>query len=235
MAVLRTIILLLFYVVLVVLLTPVLLVFWPLGIRDPLLAVAKWAMGVSRSILGLRVEVEGLEKVKSGRSYVFMANHLSFLDGPLLFYVIPGLVRVILKKSIFRLPVVGPGMRFVGFIPVDRKRASGGKRSIDEAARLMRERGYSFLIFPEGTRSRTGELQPFKRGGFFLALAAGAPIVPVTIKGTFELMPRGRLFPRPGSIKVIFHRPVEVAGKTPDDIPALVEQVYQTIKSGLNS
>lgn len=235
MAVIRTIILLLFYVVLVVLLTPVLLVFWPLGIRDPLLAVAKWAMGVSRSILGLRVEVEGLEKVEPGRSYVFMANHLSFLDGPLLFYVIPGLVRVILKKSIFRLPVVGPGMRFVGFIPVDRKRASGGKRSIDEAARLMRERGYSFLIFPEGTRSRTGELQPFKRGGFFLALAAGAPIVPVTIKGTFELMPRGRLFPRPGSIKVIFHRPVEVAGKTPDDIPALVEQVYQTIKSGLNS
>ena len=232
MAVVRTIILVIFYVVLVVLLTPVLLVCWPLGIRDPLLRVAKWAMGLSRRILRLKIEVTGLENVGPDRSYVFMANHLSFLDGPLLFYVIPQLVRVILKKSIFRIPVVGPGMRFVGFIPVDRKRASGGKRSIDEAARLMKERGYSFLIFPEGTRSRTGELQPFKRGGFFLALAAGAPIVPVTIKGTFELMPRGHFFPRPGLIKVIFHKPIEVAGKTTDDIPALLDQVYSAIKSG---
>ena len=232
MAVIRTIILLIFYVVLVVLLTPVLLVCWPLGIRDPLLRVAKWAMGLSRRILALKVEVQGLENIDPHQSYVFMANHLSFLDGPLLFYVIPQLARVILKKSIFRIPVVGPGMRFVGFIPVDRKRASGGKRSIDEAARLMKERGYSFLIFPEGTRSRTGELQPFKRGGFFLALAAGAPIVPVTIKGTFELMPKGRLFPRSGLIKVIFHKPIEVAGKTTDDIPALLDQVYSAIKSG---
>ncbi|MBC7363106.1 MAG: 1-acyl-sn-glycerol-3-phosphate acyltransferase [Candidatus Aminicenantes bacterium] len=233
MAVVRTIILVIFYVVLVVLLTPVLLVCWPLGVRDPLLRVAKWAMGVSRRILALKVEVQGLENVDPARSYVFMANHLSFLDGPLLFYVIPQLVRVILKKSVFRLPVVGLGMRFVGFIPVDRKRASGGKRSIDEAAQLMREKGYSFLIFPEGTRSRTGELQHFKRGGFFLALAAGAPIVPITIKGTFELMPRGRLFPHSGLIKVIFHKPIEVTGKTTEDIPALLEQVYSAIKSGL--
>lgn len=229
MAVVRTIVLLMFYVVLVVLLTPVLLLFWPLGIRDPLLDVAKWAMAVSRRILGLRIEVEGLENVAPSRSYVFMANHLSFLDGPLLFYVIPQRVRVILKKSIFRIPVVGPGMRFVGFVPVDRKRASGGKRSIDEAARMMKEKGYSFLIFPEGTRSRTGQLQSFKRGGFFLAVAAEAPIIPVTIRGTFELMPKGRLFPRRGKIKVIFHNPVETGGKTTADIPALVDRVYRAI------
>lgn len=232
MAVIRTIVLLIFYVVLVVLLTPVMLVFWPLGIREPLLSVGKWAMGVSRRILGLKVEVEGLENVDPAKSYVFMANHVSFLDGPLLFYVIPQRVRVILKKSIFRIPVVGPGMRLVGFIPVDRKRASGGKRSIDEAARLMRERGYSFLIFPEGTRSRDGRLQPFKRGGFFLAIAAKAPIIPITIKGTFELMPKGRIFPRQGNIKVIFHRPVEVAGKTADDIPALIDEVFGAIEIG---
>lgn len=232
MAVIRTIILLVFYVVLVVLLTPVLLLFWPLGIREPLLGVAKWAMAVSRRILGLKIEVEGLKNVDPHRSYVFMANHLSFLDGPLLFYVIPQRVRVILKKSIFRIPVVGPGMRFVGFVPVDRKRASGGKRSIDEAARMMKEKGYSFLIFPEGTRSRSGRLQPFKRGGFFLAVAAQAPIIPITIKGTFELMPKGRLFPRRGKIRVIFHKPVEAVGKTSADIPVLVDQVSRTIAMG---
>ena len=233
MAVIRTIILVIFYVVLVVLLTPVLLVFWPLGIRDPLLRVAKWAMGLSRRILALKIEVQGLENIDPQKSYVFMANHLSFLDGPLLFYVIPQLVRVILKKSIFSLPIVGPGMRFVGFIPVDRKRASGGKRSIDEAACLMKERGYSFLIFPEGTRSRTGRLQPFKRGGFFLAIAAGAPIIPITIRGTFELMPKGRIFPRSGKISVIFHRPLETTDKTNDDIPHLIEEVSRAIASGL--
>ncbi|MDI6698215.1 MAG: lysophospholipid acyltransferase family protein [Candidatus Saccharicenans sp.] len=227
----RTVILLVFYVVLVVLLTPVLLVFWPLGIREPLLLVGKWAMAVSRHLLRLKIEVLGLENVDPGRGYVFMANHLSFLDGPLLFYVIPQRVRVILKKSIFRIPIVGPGMRFVGFVPVDRKRASGGKRSIDEAARMMKERGYSFLIFPEGTRSRTGKLQPFKRGGFFLALAAQAPIIPITIKGTFELMPKGRIFPRRGLIRVIFHPPVETAGHTAEDIPALLEAVRQAIAS----
>lgn len=178
MAVIRTIVLLVFYVVLVVLLTPVLLLFWPLGIREPLLGVAKWAMAVSRRILGLKIEVEGLENVDSLRSYVFMANHLSFLDGPLLFYVIPQRVRVILKKSIFRIPVVGPGMRFVGFVPVDRKRASGGKRSIDEAARMMNGKGYSFLIFPEGTRSRSGQLQPFKRGGFSWPWPPRSPLSP---------------------------------------------------------
>lgn len=229
MAVIRTIVLLIFYVVLVLLLTPVLLLFWPLGIKDPLLSVGKWAMGVSRWILGLKVEVKGLENVDSAKSYVFMANHLSFLDGPLLFYIIPQKVRVILKKSIFRLPVVGPGMRFVGFIPVDRKRASGGKKSIDEAARLMKERGYSFLIFPEGTRSRTGQLQPFKRGGFFLAIAAQAPIIPITIKGTFELMPKGRIFPRSGEVRVIFHPPIETRGKSAEDIPFLVEEVTKAI------
>lgn len=233
MAAVRTAILLIFYLVLVILLTPVLIVFWPLGIRDPLLTVGKWAMGVSRRILGLKVEVCGLEHLEPTRPYVFMANHLSFLDGPALFYVIPRKVRVILKKSVFKIPVVGPGMKFVGFVPVDRKRAAGGKRSIDRAIRMMNERGYSFLIFPEGTRSRDGRLQTFKRGGFFLAIGSGAPIVPVTIKGTYELMPKGKFWPMPGKIQFIFHSPVPAAGLTTDDIPQLMEQVRQRIASSL--
>ena len=221
----RTVILLIFYLIAIILVSPVLLVLWALKKNDPVLDIGKWVMGVSRRILGLKIEVEGLENVDRAKSYVYMANHVSFLDGPLLFYVIPQRVRVILKKNIFRIPVAGAAMRFAGFIPVDRKRRSGGKRSIDEAVQAMKEKGYSFLIFPEGTRSRDGKLHDLKRGGFFLAVAAQVPIIPITIKGTFELMPRGRIFPRRGKIKVIFHPPVDTAGKTLADIPALASQV----------
>ena len=225
----RTVILLIFYLIAIILVSPVLLVFWALGKKEPVLDIGKWVMGVSRRILGLKVEVEGLENVDPRRSYVFMAHHVSFLDGPLLFYIIPQRVRVILKKGIFRIPVAGLAMRFIGFIPVDRKSLSSGKRSIDEAVQAMKEKRYSFLIFPEGTRSNDGKLHDFKRGGFFLAIAAQAPIIPVTIKGTFELMPRGRIFVRRGKIKVIFHPPVETAGRTQADIPALMSQVFNQI------
>jgi len=228
----RTIILLIFYLVALILLTPVLLVFWVLGKKEPVLDIGKWAMGMGRLILGIEVEVEGLENIDLARNYVFMANHLSLLDGPLLFYIIPQRVRVILKKSIFRIPVVGLAMRFIGFVPVERKSLSSGKRSIDEAVRAMKEKGYSFLIFPEGTRSHDGKLQPFKRGGFFLAVSAQVPIIPITIKGTFELMPRGRFFPRRGKIKVVFHPAIETAGQTLSDIPALKEKVAETITAG---
>ncbi len=225
----RTIILLIFYLVGLILLTPVLLVFWALGKKEPVLDIGKWAMGVSRWILGLKVEVEGLENVDPHQNYVFMANHVSFLDGPLLFYIIPQRVRVILKKSIFRIPVAGQAMRFIGFVPVDKKSISRGKRSIDEAVQAIKEKGYSFLIFPEGTRSHDGQLHQFKRGGFVLAVTAQVPIIPITIKGTFELMPRGKIFPRKGKIKVIFHPPVETAGKTVADIPALLSHVFTQI------
>lgn len=212
-----------------ILLTPVLLVFLVLGKKEPVLDIGKWAMGVSRWILGLKVEVEGLENVDPHQSYVFMANHVSFLDGPLLFYVIPQRVRVILKKSIFRIPVAGLAMRFIGFVPIDKKSISKGKRSIDQAVQAIKEKGYSFLIFPEGTRSHDGKLHQFKRGGFILAVAAQVPIIPITIKGTFELMPRGKIFPRRGKIKVIFHPPVETAGKTVADIPTLLSHVFTQI------
>lgn len=184
---------------------------------------------MGRRILGLKIEVSGLENFDCSQNYIFMANHISFLDGPLLFYLIPQQVRVILKKSIFRIPVVGAGMRFAGFIPVDRKRARGGKKSIDEAARLMKEKGYSFLIFPEGTRSRDGRIQSFKRGGFFLAIEAQAPILPITIKGTFELMPKGSFFVKRGVVRVVFHPPIKTAGMGLEDMPALMQQIREAI------
>jgi 1-acyl-sn-glycerol-3-phosphate acyltransferase len=227
----RTAFLVLFYVVLVVLITPFILICILAGVRDPLVAVGLWTMRVSRRVLGIKVEASGLDGFDRRKAHIFMPNHVSFLDGPLVMTLIPGTARVILKKSVLRIPVVGVGMRFVGFVPVDRKGAEGGKKSIARAASLMRERGYSFLIFPEGTRSREGRLQAFRRGGFFLALESGAPVVPVTIRGTRELMPKGQWFARKGKVEVVFHDPIPVTGYTPGTMPDLMERVREKILS----
>jgi 1-acyl-sn-glycerol-3-phosphate acyltransferase len=229
----RTILLGLIYILLIFVLFFLLLFFWPLGLREPLLRIGKWAMSLAPGVLGIRVNISGRERIDRRARYVFMSNHLSFLDGPLLFLLIPQSVRVILKKQVFRIPVVGQGMRFVGFVPVDRKRAQGGRKSIERAAGLMREKGYSYLIFPEGTRTRDGRTQAFKRGGFFLALESGAAIAPITIRGTYELMPRGSMFARRGTIDVLFHPPVPTADTDSTTMPALVDKVREIIVSGL--
>jgi 1-acyl-sn-glycerol-3-phosphate acyltransferase len=229
----RTILLGLIYVILIFVLLLVLIIFWPFGLREPLLRLGKWAIGLAPGILGIKIKISGREVIDKKTPYVFMSNHLSFLDGPLLFLLIPQSIRVILKKSVFRLPVVGQGMRFVGFVPVDRKGARGGKKSIDRAAHLMRERGYSYLIFPEGTRTRDGRPQAFRRGGFFLALESGTAIAPITIRGTYELMPRGTMFARRGKIDVLFHPPVATTGYARNDMQPLIDKVRETIVSGL--
>jgi 1-acyl-sn-glycerol-3-phosphate acyltransferase len=199
------------------------------GRREFLFAIGKWAMRVSRAILGLKVEVEGADPPPGAGPFVYMSNHLSLLDGPLMFIVIPRNVRIIMKASIFRIPVIGSVMQYGGFIPVDRKGRNGGRNAIERAAETMRENKHSFLIFPEGTRSRTGELAAFRRGGFFLARAARAPIVPVSIRGTFALMPKGRKIPRKGRIRVIFHPPVPPPA--PDDLAAWTAAVRERIAS----
>ena len=229
----RTIFLVLFYFILTLVLAVLLLLSLPFGIREPLLGLAKWAMNCGSRVLGIRVEVFGREGVDRKAPHIYMANHLSFLDGPLLFGLIPQRVRVILKKQVFRLPVIGQGMRYVGFVPVDRKGVRGGKKSIDIAAGLMQARAYSYLIFPEGTRSRDGRMQAFKRGGFFLALASRASIIPISIEGTYELMPRGTLFAAKGRVKVTFHPSVPVDGYSQENIHLLIDRVRGVVEKGL--
>ena len=126
----RTAVLVLLYVVLVILMTPIILFCMLTGLRQPLVEIGLWAMRVSRRVLDIKIEVMGLDRLEPGRAYVFMPNHESFLDGPLVMTLIPGVARVILKKSVLGIPIVGLGMRFVGFVPVDRKGAEGGKKSI---------------------------------------------------------------------------------------------------------
>lgn len=219
----------LFYLVALV---PALPVCALLGLREPLVTAAYGLVRLARRILGIGLEVSGLDRLDRGTAYVFMANHLSLLDGPVVMAHVRRPCRVILKKSILRIPILGLGMRYVGFVPVDRKGTEGGKRSIARAARWVREHRYSFLIFPEGTRSLDGRLGPFRRGGFFLALESGAPIVPVTIRGTGGIMPKGKWLARPGRVEVVFHEPVPTAGTGAETMPALMETVRAAILRG---
>jgi 1-acyl-sn-glycerol-3-phosphate acyltransferase len=228
----RTVLLVLFYVILLLAMVPVLLTAMIFGIREPLVNIGKGAMRLSRVILGLRVEVEGLPEEDDSRPRVYMSNHVSLLDGPLIFMLIRRPIRVIMKTSVFRLPVVGPGMRFVGFVPVDRRGEKTGRGALEAAARMMRDKGYSFLIFPEGTRSRTGKLQPLRRGGFFLARSAEAPIVPVSVRGTLEILPKGKLLPKKGTIRVVFHPAIPFPGPSPEGMDAWMAAVRERLSVG---
>lgn len=228
-ALIRTAVILLFYIVLVIVITPFILISLLTGLREPLMAVGLWSARFSLRVLGIKAEVTGRERLDPQTPYVYMPNHGSFIDGPLIMTLIPGKARVIVKESILKVPIAGMAMRHVGFVPVDRKGAERGKKSIARAAALMKTQGYSFLVFPEGTRTRDGRLGPFRRGGFFLAFETGAPIVPVKMTGTRELMPRGQWYARRGHVKVEFHEPVPVVGFTPETMGSLIEKVRRAI------
>jgi 1-acyl-sn-glycerol-3-phosphate acyltransferase len=221
----RSALLVLIYFFLLLLAMPVLLFCMLFGLREAFLAYGIWMMKVGRTVLGIDVEATGRDRLDPETPYVFMSNHESFLDGPLLMTVLGRPARVVVKRFVFGIPVLGLGMRFSGYVPLDKEGFGAGRRSIARAARLIREKGYSFLIFPEGTRSWDGKLQPFRRGGFFLALESGAPIVPVSIRGTFALMPRGKWLVRKGSVRIVFHEPVPVDGYRRENLAELIEKV----------
>jgi 1-acyl-sn-glycerol-3-phosphate acyltransferase len=230
----RTIVLCIVYGIIAILFIPVIILCFLIRWPHPIILIGKGAIRLGQKILGMRLEVSGLERIEKKTSYVFMCNHLSAVDGPLLFMLIPQSIRVILKKEAFRIPVIGLAMRLVDFIPVDRKGLRGGKKSIDRATRTIKEKGYSFLIFPEGTRSRDGKLQLFKRGGFFLALNSQVPVAPVSIQGTFELMPKKSFFIKKGNVRVAFHPVVPVQEFNRDTLPRLMDRVRDAVKSGLD-
>ena len=210
---------------------PVLLFCVLFGLRDTFSAYGRWLMRVDRWVLGIDVTATGRERLDAATPYVFMLNHTSFLDAPLLLTVMDRPLRAVVKRFVFRIPVLGLGMRWVGYIPLDKEGVGEGRRRIARAAALIKEKGYSFLIFPEGTRSWQGDLLPFRRGGFFLTLETGAPIVPVTVRGAYELMPRGQRYVRKGPVRIVFHEPVPVTGYAPETMPELMERVRRAIAS----
>lgn len=171
-----------------------------------------WA-GRILSICGARSKVTGLENVDPGRSYVIVSNHLSLYDSPLLVRYLPLSVRFLAKRELFKIPVMGGYMGRTGHVPIDRSNPRAALTSMAEASRLVQEHGSSILIYPEGTRSMDGTLQPFKDGAALLAIKAGLPMLPVAVVGTEKILPAKGVVINSGDIELRIGEPVETEGK----------------------
>jgi 1-acyl-sn-glycerol-3-phosphate acyltransferase len=174
------------------------------------LAHTAWSRQALR-MAGAPLTVKGLENIDPNRSYVVCANHQSLLDIPVLFAALPLPIRFVAKKSLFYIPIFGWSLWLAGFVPVDRK---GGKRARDSlkvAARRI-QNGRSVTVFPEGTRSPDGRIHEFKSGAFIMAMESGVPILPVVIKGTFEIAPKSAIKAVPHPVEVVVGAPILVEG-----------------------
>jgi len=189
-----------------------------------------WGAFAGVRLAGVRVETVGLDQFDHSRSYIFMTNHVSNLDPPIQIPLIPRRTSVMVKKELFRVPILGSAMRMALLVPVDRGNRDAGIDAV-RAAKIVVDQGLNMTIYVEGKRSFDGKMLPFKKGPFYLAMECGVPIIPITIVGTHEAMPKGRFAIKPGVVKVIFHAPIEP--KEFGDRDCLMEKVRAAIESGL--
>jgi 1-acyl-sn-glycerol-3-phosphate acyltransferase len=223
------------FIVILVLSVPAALIFIPLAVItgnvNPLYAATCFIVRTAFRVAGIRVRVEGRELVPAKTACIFMANHVSNLDPPGLIPRIPGRTAAFAKRAIFKIPVFGYCMKLGEFIPVDRTGSTAVAKESVEAARRVLNKGIHITTFVEGTRSKDGRLLPFKKGPFYLAMATGAPCIPVSIYGTESLMAKGSPRLKSGTAHIVFHTPIYPANfATRED---LLIAVRDAIASGL--
>ena len=212
---------------------PALLIAITLKEIDLLYRVGHLGVRLGLALSGMKVVVEGAANIQRHRAAVYAVNHASNVEPPIIFDALHELfprLRIVYKAELRKLPVLVRAFDLAGFVPLQRGKPEQSLPAIDGAAQALRD-GNSFLIFPEGTRSRTGELLPFKKGGFILALKGQSPVVPIAISGSRNAMRKGSPLIYPVTVRVRIGEPVETSGMTLDDRDALVEVVRGRIQA----
>ena len=204
---------------------------WMTGNVLPLYKGTRFMLSSSCWMAGVRFHTEGLENVPGDKACIFMSNHVSNLDPPALISLIPGRTSAFMKRSLMNLPVLGTGFRQGDFIAVDRSGSAAAAQESVAAAQRVLAKGVHMTTFVEGTRSPDGRMLPFKKGPFYLAMAAGAPCIPVSIHGTENILGKGSLRMHPGVAHVVFHPPIDPAGFATRE--ELMQAVREAIASGL--
>ena len=193
---------------------------------------ARWWAKIQLLVSGVRVKVGGLEHLDRETPYIYMSNHQGSYDIFALLSCLPVQFRWIAKRELFAIPILGWAMGAANYISIDRSGRRKALEIIERAASKIKG-GVSVVIFPEGTRSRDGSIQPFKRGGFTLALKSGVPIIPITINGSRDVMPRDSMRVRPGEIRVNVERAIQTAPFSLRERNVLMEKVRETIERNL--
>jgi len=214
---------------------PVLLIAW---LRKKHEVVYPWALFGARNWLrlsGATVRVRGQEHLDPDQTYVFIANHRSYLDTATIFAYTGRRLGLLGKKELLKVPILGYGMGYVNIMAIDRSNRERARETVEAATERIRS-GRSFGVFAEGTRAKPGEFLPFKKGAFYMAAQAGVPIVPVAIKNTDYLMGKGTGEARPGTIEMVMLPPVSTVGVSSDeDVKRLINEVHALVGNELNS
>jgi len=200
--------------------------------RAWLYPVANWGAGMWLQLCGARVTVKGAENLEENKSYVFVSNHRSYLDTAALFRYTGKRIGLVAKKELLKAPILGQGMSFVNVIAIDRSNAERARQSMEKAREVM-ENGYSFGVFAEGTRAMPGELLPFKKGAFHLAMQTEAPIIPVAFKNTDWMMGKKTGVAFPGTIEIVLLPPIETTDFTDENLMDLLRKTREAIAEEL--
>ena len=181
----------------------------------------------------VRVKVQGNENIDSKASYILVANHQSIYDIPLVYGWLNNNFKWIMKKELRRLPIIGKTCELMGHIFIDRSHPMRAKQSLEVAKKNLKQGESSIFLFPEGTRTRNGKIQRFKRGAFTIARDLHLPIVPVTIIGAYDALPKGLNYITPGTIQMIIHSPIDTTHLNDENLNEMVDKVKNTIESKL--
>ena len=178
---------------------------------------------------GVKVTVEGLEKIRPGESFVFASNHVSYMDTPVALKSIPSEFRFMAKSGLFKVPGIGGHLTQAGHIAVDLDNPRSALRTLAAAGKMLKEHGLSVLVFPEGGRSESGEMEPFKEGAAYLAIKGQVPVVPMALIGMRDILPMHSGHLRPGKVTVRFGDPIEVSSLTLRDRDVLTQRIFDSI------